>query len=307
LLKLGVNRLTPEEIKALPTLEHGTKLSSLSKIFGLEDGGLKPGYVLEGDEGRNCLFLTPEERNADANRRDEYNNESREKRPGFRKDNQVDVTLYVDNVQLAWYAGADLYATQLAAVVTEKNIPPCFVDRAADIKTGRQIYQRVHQWPVGSPLPVLDTVRCVCGRVQPAGFETCLCNSRGGLSHYREVNLNANPSGAAAFKADTQKDVGGSYVERVKSVIKGITGWGSMVEARRSVSNPWTNLWDSARRRNKQAAKELKANLPIPDPGFRPYPEGAGSIPVDVAPLRAWSELMKNGLMTDVAGTLEII
>ena len=81
-----------------------------------------------------------------------------EKRPGFRKDSQIDTILYVDNVGLAWYEGVTLYKTQQKAIVTMDVVPLAFIDRAVDSKTGRQFYQRVFTWDRNNELPTLETV-----------------------------------------------------------------------------------------------------------------------------------------------------
>ena len=135
----------------------------------------------------------------------------------------------------------------------------------------------------------------------------CLaCNRVGQMGPYREVNLNANPSGAAAFKTETQRDVGGSFEERVRQVVKEWTGLGSAQEARRKGANPWTNLREAARRKGKQAAKLIqKAGFKVAAPIMFTYPENtAGANPVDLAPQRRWFQLMREGRMESRGETL---
>jgi len=113
------------------------------------------------------------------------------------------------------------------------EVPLAFIDRAVDSKSGRQIYQRVFTWDKNDDLPKLETMQCQCGQVQPAGFELCLCcTARDQMTRYRGINIDANPSGAAAFQEDAQRDVGGSFEERVKRIVQEQTGLSSASQAK---------------------------------------------------------------------------
>ena len=113
----------------------------MAKIFDVKNGGLKPGGG-DADAGSRCLFFTPESREEEDKGGYRGRPRRQEKRPGFRKDSQIDTILYVDNVGLAWYEGVTLYKTQQKAIVTMDVVPLAFIDRAVDSKTGRQFYQR---------------------------------------------------------------------------------------------------------------------------------------------------------------------
>ena len=124
------------------------------------------------------------------------------------------------------------------------------------------------------------------------------------MTRYRGINIGANPSGAAAFQEDAQRDVGGSFEERVRRIVQEATGLTSVSQAKRVGSNPWTNLWDSARRRAKQGLKLIHAaGLPVDEELELDY--GRGSDPIDIAPLRQWIQLLKSGVLPNDKGVLE--
>ena len=198
-----------EDIRRLPSLEHGTKFSNLAKIFDLENGGLKPGKMLQERMAATVYSLRQRKETPGI---PEGSMTPKGRDSGKTNRSTLFSTWTMDNCR-----GAKRWATLQGAIVTEDEIPLAYVDRAADICSGQK---RKFRWPEGEKHPILDTVRCECGRVQPAGFEFCLCcNRRDKFSEYRAENLRANPAGAQAFQKDTQQDVGGSFEERVKRVL----------------------------------------------------------------------------------------
>jgi hypothetical protein len=53
------------------------------------------------------------------------------------------------------------------------------------------------------------------------------------MARFRSVNIDANPTGAAEYQQDAQRDVGGSFEERVRRIVQEKTGMSSASQAKR--------------------------------------------------------------------------
>ena len=121
-------RLTPDDLRNLGTLEHGTKWSFLA---GIMENGLLPGG-LGGTNMRKHVMMSPETFG------------SKWQTSGMRKDSAVILTLDREALAVAVERGLmdDFYQTEQYAVVQKDTIPPQYIIDARESKSGYVLYSR---------------------------------------------------------------------------------------------------------------------------------------------------------------------